>query len=502
MIASPIVTPQKISLAQLLPECAFDFAHIDVEGLQLDSRAVNKGDVFLALPGIHVDGRFYIDSAIAQGAAAVLVESKNEIEKITLHQQTPIIPVKSLTKKISAIAGDFYKNPSAHLSVIGVTGTNGKTTTTQFIAQALSLMNVTCGVMGTVGVGLPDALAPLSQTTPNAIDVQRYLAQLLQEGAKAVAMEVSSHGLDQHRVDGVQFHTALFTNLSRDHLDYHLTMEAYGQAKEKLFLHTELQRAVINFDDEFGLALATRIAPHIPTYTYSVLSSKADIYAKNTLFDERGIRATVVTPWGEGELISPLLGEFNLSNLLGVLSVLCSYGYELNQGLDVLSKLTSVVGRMQRLGGKDAQPLIIVDYAHTPDALRNVLTTLRDHCAGKLWCVFGCGGDRDMGKRSLMGSMSESYADVIIITDDNPRFEKSDKIISQILDGIKNKQDVVVKGNRAEAIAYAVACADVNDVVLIAGKGHEQYQEVSGIKTPFSDVIHAQAALEKRGTKK
>lgn len=501
MIASSIVVSQKISLAQLLPECAVDFAHIDVEGLQLDSRAVNKGDVFFALPGLHVDGRLYIDSAIAQGAAAVLIESKNEIEKITLQEQTPIIPVKSLTEKISTIAGHFYHNPSANLSVIGVTGTNGKTTTTQFIAQALSLMNVTCGVMGTVGVGLLGALTPLSHTTPNAIDVQCYLAQLLKEGAKVVAMEVSSHGLDQHRVDGVQFHTAVFTNLSRDHLDYHQNMEAYGQAKEKLFLHTELQRAVINYDDEFGLTLAARISSKIPTYTYSVLSSKADIYAKNTFFDEQGIRTTVVTPWGEGELISPLLGQFNLSNLLSVLSVLCSYGYELNQGLDVLSKLTSVVGRMQRLGG-DEQPLVIVDYAHTPDALRNVLATLRDHCAGKLWCVFGCGGDRDVGKRSLMGDISEAYADMIIITDDNPRFEESQKIINQILLGIKNQKNALIKANRAEAIAYAISQASADDVVLIAGKGHEQYQEVSGIKTPFSDVTHAQAALEKRGTKK
>lgn len=501
MIASAVATSQKISLAQLLPDCAFDFAHIDVEGLQLDSRTVNKGDVFFAVPGMHVDGRLHIESAIAQGAAAVLFESNNDLEKITLHQQTPIIPVKSLTKKISTIAGHFYHNPSAHLSVIGVTGTNGKTTTTQFIAQALSLTNSACGVMGTVGVGLSGALTPLSHTTPNAIDVQRYLAQLLQQGAKAVAMEVSSHGLDQHRVDGVQFHTALFTNLSRDHLDYHLNMEAYGQAKEKLFLHAELQRAVINFDDEFGLALAAKVAPKIPTYTYSVLSSKADIYSKNTLLNEQGIRAAVVTPWGEGELISPLLGQFNLSNLLGVLSVLCSYGYELNQGLDVLSKLTSVVGRMQRLGGDD-QPLVVIDYAHTPDALANVLTTLRNHCIGKLWCVFGCGGDRDAGKRSLMGGVSEAYADVIVLTDDNPRFEESGKIINQILLGIKNKKSVLVKADRADAISYAISQASIDDMVLIAGKGHEQYQEVSGIKTPFSDVIHAQAALEKRGTKK
>lgn len=501
MVAPSVTVEQKISLAQLLPECAAEVAHINVEGLQLDSRAVGKGDLFFAVPGSQADGRLFIDSAIAQGAVAVLVEAKDQAEKITAHQQTPIIPVELLTEKISAIAGRFYHDPSAHLSIIGVTGTNGKTTTTQFIAQALSLMNVACGVMGTVGVGLSGSLIPLLNTTPNAIDVQRYLAQLLQKGAKAVAMEVSSHGLDQHRVDSVRFHTALFTNLSRDHLDYHVTMQAYGQAKAKLFLHAELQRAVINFDDDFGLTLASGISQKIPTYTYSVLSSKANIYAKNVILNEQGIRATVVTPWGEGELISPLLGQFNLSNLLGVLSVLCSYGYELNQILDVLSVLKPIVGRMQHLGGDD-KPLVVVDYAHSPDALQNVLITLRAHCVGKLWCVFGCGGDRDTGKRPLMGSVSESYADVVVLTNDNPRFEESESIISQILEGIKNKNNIFIKSDRAEAIAFAIAQADVNDVILIAGKGHEQYQEIKDIKTPFSDVTHAQAALRIKGVTK
>lgn len=498
MLTSSATVQQKISLTHLLSDYADLIPSVSVEGLQLDSRSVNKGDLFFALPGTKTDGRLFIDSAIAQGAVAVLVDEKNK-EEISYQQSIPIIKIKLLNEKISTIAGRFYHQPSAQLSVIGVTGTNGKTTTTQFIAQALSLMNVPCGVMGTLGVGLAGVLTPLSHTTPNAIDVQRYLAQLLQQGARAVAMEVSSHGLAQHRVDGVQFHTALFTNLSRDHLDYHVTMKDYGKAKERLFLHPELQRAVINFDDEFGLALAATLAQRIPTYTYSVSSNEANIFAKNTILNERGIRTTVVTPWGEGELISPLLGQFNLSNLLGVLCVLCSYGFELNQSLDALSKLTCVIGRMQRVGGDD-QPLVVIDYAHSPDALQKVLTTLREHCAGKLWCVFGCGGDRDAGKRPIMGSVSETFADVVVLTSDNPRFEESEKIIEQIAIGIKNRNAVIVKANRAEAIVYAISHADVNDVILVAGKGHEPYQEIQGIKIPFSDVTHAQLALQEWGT--
>lgn len=488
---------QKMSLSSLLPEC-LDGASIFVDGLQLDSRLIAKGDLFFALPGARADGRAFVNAAIDQGAVAVLTDKKNKDEKINNYKNIPIIPIDSLAEKISEIAARFYQEPSAHLSVIGVTGTNGKTTTSQFIAEALSLMGMSSGVIGTLGVGLFGALAPSSHTTPSAIDVQRYLAQLLQQGAKAVVMEVSSHGLDQHRVDAVQFHTALFTNLTRDHLDYHLTMQAYGQAKEKLFLHSELQRAVINFDDEFGKVLAEKTAHHIPTYTYSLLSSKADIYAKNVTFDAQGIRATIVTPWGEGELMSSLLGRFNLSNLLGVLSVLCSYGYELNQSLDVLSRLSPVAGRMQRLGGGH-QPLVVIDYAHSPDALQNVLTTLREHCHGKLWCVFGCGGDRDAGKRPLMGAISELFADVVVITDDNPRFEDARKIVDAILAGIKNQTTVKVEQDRGRAIHYAIAEASADDVILIAGKGHEQYQELQGVKTPFSDLTHAQAALHDRG---
>lgn len=485
---------QKTSLSYLLPERS-DLPSIVISGLQLDSRMVSEGDLFFALPGAHVDGRSFIDAAIAQGAVAVLVDQQYEDNSIKKYNHVPLISVDHLNEKVSEIAARFFQQPSDHLSVIGVTGTNGKTTTSQFIAEALSLMGITSGVIGTIGIGLFGALSPSSHTTPNAIDVQRHLAQLLKQGAKAVVMEVSSHGLDQHRVDAVKFHTALFTNLTRDHLDYHITMDAYGKAKEKLFLHTELQRAVINFDDDFGKALAQRTAQHIPTYTYSTSSSEADISAKHIIFNEQGIRATIVTPWGEGELISSLLGRFNLSNLLGVLSVLCSYGYELNQSLDVISRLSPVLGRMQRLGGGN-KPLVVVDYAHTPDALQNVITTLREQCHGKIWCVFGCGGDRDVGKRSLMGSIGGRYADYVVITDDNPRFEDSKKIIEDVLLGIKNKEKITVNKNREEAINYAIAHAAVVDVVLIAGKGHETYQDIQGIKNPFSDVICAQKALD------
>lgn len=495
MLTSSVAKP---SLSSLLLDFNVEAPSIFVEGLQLDSRAIKKGDLFFALKGTKTDGRQFIDTAIDQGAVAVLIEPTSEDERIVYFKDIPIIPVPFLAKKISTIASRFYHQPSAHLSVLGVTGTNGKTTTSQFIAQALSMLGVTCGVIGTIGVGLIGKLVSSTHTTPSAIEVQRLLAELLQQGAKAVVMEVSSHGLDQYRVESVNFHTALFTNLTRDHLDYHVTMEAYGAAKEKLFLHPELQRAVINFDDQFGQTLAKKISMQIPTYTYSTLSNDADISAHNIVFDEQGVRATVKTPWGEGALISPLLGRFNLSNLLGVLSVLCSYGYELNKILDVLSQLQSVVGRMQRLGG-GAQPLIVIDYAHTPDALKNVLLTLREHCRGKLYCVFGCGGNRDEGKRALMGAISEQYADNIILTNDNPRLEASEIIIGAILSGIKNQDMVAIEPNRQEAIYMAIKKATANDVILIAGKGHEQYQEIGTSKIPFSDFECAKNALHDWG---
>lgn len=475
-------------LNQLLPAAE---SAVLVRELTLDSRKVRPGDLFLAVPGTQQDGRVHIADAIARGAAAVAYEAEGAAE---MHAESAVlVPVKGLAGQLSAIAGRFYGEPSRALHLVGVTGTNGKTSVSQLLAQALDLLGQPCGIVGTLGNGFYGALEQSKHTTPDPVGVQFTLATLKQAGARAVAMEVSSHGLDQGRVAALEFDVAVFTNLSRDHLDYHGSMEAYGAAKAKLFAWANLRCRVINLDDAFGRELAAQ-THESRLIGYSLERSEAYLYCRDAQFDDHGVRAHLVTPRGEGVLRSNLLGRFNLSNLLAVVGALLGMDYALDEILKVLPQLQGPAGRMQRLGGGD-KPLVVVDYAHTPDALEKVLEAMRPHVEGRLLCLFGCGGDRDRGKRPLMAAVAERLADEVWVTDDNPRTETPAQIIEDIRAGFSAPENVQFIHGRGDAIARLIAQAAASDVLVLAGKGHEDYQEIMGVRQPFSDLSEANKAL-------
>ncbi len=476
-----------MTLEQLFPQLEGQQV---VTGLTLDSREAGPGMVFFALPGRSHDGREHIAQAVQAGAVAVVYETEDGAQ---FSGAVPMLGIDGLASQLSAIAGRFHGEPSSQLGLIGVTGTNGKTSVSQMLAQAFSARGEPCGVIGTLGSGLLGELLDHGMTTPDALRVQQQLAQMRDAGARWVCMEVSSHALDQGRVAALDFDIAVFTNLSRDHLDYHGDMESYGAAKAKLF-QRPLKMAVINLDDDFGLRLATSCAA--PVLGYSIQRSSAELYAAEARFDSNGIHAVLHHQGQQAELHSELLGAFNLSNLLAVVGSLLAAGVSLSEAAALVSRVTPPAGRMQRLGG-GGRPLIVIDYAHTPDALEKALAALRAHTAGRLTCLFGCGGDRDNGKRPQMGRIAEQGADRVVITDDNPRGEASSCIIEQICRGIEAPQRVTVLANRAEAIAHTIARAQADDVILIAGKGHETYQEVRGVRHPFNDLQQAELALEK-----
>ena len=471
---------------------------IVVRGLALDSRRVEAGDAFVALDGAHAHGITFAPAASVRGAAAILADTAGAATPRPVHASTPTLWIDGLREKLGAIAARFFGEPSRDLAVVGVTGTNGKTSTVQLIAQALQRAGRTSATIGTLGAGLIGALRAGERTTPDAIEVQGLFAQFRDEGATHVAMEVSSHALDQGRVNAVEFDVAVFTNLTRDHLDYHGTMEAYGAAKARLFAWPRLRAAIVNVDDAFGRELAASARDDIRLLRYGIDNAAADIVARDVRAGASGLSFRLVTPWGEGDVATSLLGRFNVSNLLAVAASLGALGFDFAVIADALAQLEPVAGRMSRLGGIDAQPLVVVDYAHTPDALEQALTTLRAHCAGALVCVFGCGGERDAGKRPQMGAIAEALADRIVVTDDNPRGEDGDVIVAQILAGFAHPERARVERDRGAAIAFSVAQAHADDVVLIAGKGHEPYQEVAGVRRPFDDIEVARAVLEAR----
>ena len=475
-------------LNHLLPQAGSDLL---IRELTLDSRKVRGGDLFLAVPGLQFDGRDHIQDAVARGAAAVAYEAEGFDQSLT--GTAVMVPVLHLAEQLSAIAGRFYGEPSRSLRVVGVTGTNGKTSVSQLIAQALDRLGEPCGIIGTLGTGFHGQLELGRHTTPDAIGVQATLANLKQEGARAVALEVSSHGLDQGRVAALDFDVAVFTNLSRDHLDYHGSMDAYGAAKARLFEVPGLSCRVINLDDAFGRVLAGE-ERESRLITYSLEDPTAYLFCAEARLDDDGIHARLITPQGERSLRSPLLGRFNVSNVLAAVGALLGMDYPLDEILAVLPELQGPAGRMQRLGGGD-HPLIVVDYAHTPDALEKVLTALRPHARGRLLCLFGCGGDRDTGKRPLMAEVAERLADGVVVTDDNPRNEAPGQILEGIRSGFSNPAAVTFSHGRAQAIASLIAAARAEDVVVLAGKGHEDYQEVCGERLPFSDLEEACRAL-------
>jgi len=477
---------------------------VNPRGLTADSRRLCAGEIFVAMPGINSDGRDYIEDAVTHGAAAVLWEQEGRSEVPTL--KVPQVAVSRLGDLSGELAHLVYGRPSEKLWMIGVTGTNGKTSVSQWIAQAFGLLGRKCAVVGTLGNGFPGALADSPNTTPDVISVHRALAGFAAAGADACAMEVSSIGLDRGRINAVAFDVAVFTNLTRDHLDYHGGMQAYGAAKARLFAAPELSAAVINLDDAFGQKLCAGLAGggvRRIGYTLdktAVMAGQADdlIAAENLAVNGSGLSFTLRAAQGTAKVAVQLLGRFNASNLLAVLGTLLASGVSLASAASALEQLVPPPGRMQAVAQGPAlnEPLVIVDYAHTPDALEQALNTLREVAAardGRLLCLFGCGGERDPGKRPLMGAVAARLADVVIVTSDNPRGENPQAVIADILRGMAHQTPV--EPDRAVAIRTAVLAAAANDVLLIAGKGHESYQEIAGRRLPFSDLEQAHAAL-------
>ena len=490
-----------------------NFAAIDklgIERLATDSRRVERGATFVAYPGETQDGRHHIAQAIARGAGSVLWEKRgfhwNPAWRVAN------LGVAHLRARAGIIASRVHHDPSARLWMVGVTGTNGKTTCSQWIAQALNQCGVRTAVIGTLGYGMRKPLRPLANTTPDAVWLHAELASLLRRGAHAVSMEVSSIGLDQERVAGVQFDAALFTNLTRDHLDYHRTMRRYRRAKARLFECESLRHAIVNLDDDFGRDLAGRVRRRglgVLGYGFEqrVKSTRRvpRVIGNNFAAGAGGMRFDVKTPWGRATIESSMLGRHNASNLLGALATLLASDIKLADAVATLGGLQAVPGRMQTMGG-GRRPLVVIDYAHSPDALEQVLLALRELIdvrraarrtshAAHLICVFGCGGARDRGKRPLMGAVATQLADRVVITSDNPRGEDPRAIAIDILKGARG--DCVIEPDRARAIARALGEARRGDVVLIAGKGHETYQEIRGVRRAFSDAVVARAALQR-----
>ena len=481
------------ALAELLPELAgTPGGALVVGGLCLDSRRVSAGDAFIALRGARHDGADHVGEAARRGASVVLLEQEYAAG-VAAAATLATIGVSRLGERVSEIAGRFYGEPSASMAVIGVTGTNGKTTCTQLIAQAFELLGTRYGVIGTLGWGFPGRLDVTAHTTPDAVSLQQMLARLRRDGAAGAALEVSSHALKQGRVRAVRFETAIFTNLTHDHLDYHGSFEDYGASKQMLFAFERLSHAVVNSDDPFGRRILDALPRGVDALSYGVADAGARVRACEPVFSADGLVAQVESPWGRGTLRTPLLGHFNLHNALAALSALCLHGVAFDDALAVFPRLSPVAGRMERIAAA-AGPLVIVDYAHTPDALEQTLRALSPHCSGRLWCVFGCGGDRDRAKRPLMGRIAWEHADELLITSDNPRSEDPAAIIAEIATGLP-EHGAACEPDRAAAIRRAIAAARPGDCVLIAGKGHEDYQEVNGVRTPFSDAGIARAAL-------
>ncbi len=467
-----------------------------VRGLSLDSRSVQPGDVFFARRGQSVDARRHLGEAAHAGAVALVVEG--EQPSCELMGGVPLIKVRQLAASIGRVAHRFFGKPSQALQVIGVTGTNGKTSVSHFVAHGLHQWAGSCGLIGTLGRGLYGALQTTNHTTPDAIRLHCALAKVRNSGACHLAMEVSSHGLSQDRTAGIAFDVAVFTNLSRDHLDYHGDLAAYGSAKRRLFEYPGLRYAVLNGNDPFSRELQQSLPATAEVLDFALAGARQWTGAPALLGElvratAEGLEMRVRTPWGLAEWHSPLRGRFNAENLLASLASLLACGMPLTRAVAALESVTPVPGRMQVVADGDIQ--VVVDYAHTPDALSRTLRSLRAHTRGRLWCVFGCGGDRDQGKRAQMGRIAEQGADVVVLTDDNPRSEDSRQIIDDILGGVAEPEKLRLMPQREEAIQSTIAAAGKGDLVLIAGKGHEAWQEVKGVRTAFSDVAIAGTAL-------
>jgi UDP-N-acetylmuramoyl-L-alanyl-D-glutamate--2,6-diaminopimelate ligase len=459
-----------------------------ITGLALDSRLVAKGNAFIALAGSRQHGLLHVKQAVEQGAGAVIFDPcgvENLYAVTGQIKNIPFVAVENLAWHLGEIAAVYYGHPSRYMDVVGITGTNGKTSCSQFLGQLLDR----CGIIGTLGWGEWGKTSKTLNTTPDALAIQRILAELLTNNKQTVAMEVSSHGLEQGRVNGVNFKGVVFTNISRDHLDYHGTMEAYFQAKLTLLHKPGLTFAVVNLDDAYSDRILAAIPEAVGIWGVSVkgltLATGESVVAENIVHSMDGIEFDAC--WqGHAERVKvPLYGDFNSENVLTVLTVMLAMGMPMTEAVNRLKSIKPVSGRMERFG-TESDPLVFIDYAHTPDALEKVLTSLKKHCDQALWVVFGCGGNRDKGKRPLMGACASRWADYVVVTDDNPRYENSLDIIEDILAGCHSAKVEVIR-DRETAIKKAIANASANDCVVIAGKGHEDYQEIDGVQLPFSD---------------
>ncbi|MFP4609466.1 MAG: UDP-N-acetylmuramoyl-L-alanyl-D-glutamate--2,6-diaminopimelate ligase [Thiohalophilus sp.] len=500
-------TQSVMYLSELLDGQAAIPASLDcpISDMVMDSRQVVEGCLFVAVKGHNVDGVDYINAAIAQGAVAILREVSGDETGVTslswktssTGQTIPVVSLNDLSRQVGSLAARFYGSPSSRLFVVGITGTNGKTSCSQFVAQVLN-QEQPCGVIGTLGRGLYGRLEDSGHTTPDVIANHRWLAKMYAQGAASVVMEVSSHALDQGRVDQVQFDCAVFTNLTHEHLDYHGDMASYASVKQRLFQTPDLKTAVINRDDAYGRELEAILDKSVKVISYGMQPEyKPALLAQEIRLLADGLQFRVESGYGTGEITTQLLGRFNISNLLAALGALLAKGMAFDDALTRLAGVRTVSGRMETLGG-NGQPLVVIDYAHTPDALQHVLEALREHTRGILWCVFGCGGERDKQKRSLMGKIAEVYADRVVVTNDNPRHENPVDIIEQILSGMSDSDKAYVERDRQKAIESVIQGAEPQDVILVAGKGHENYQQVGDERRPFSDMAEAQLQLKRR----
>ena len=465
-----------------------DAPPIPISGITADSRRLRPGDVFLACQGVTSHGLDYLEQAVAAGVAAVVWDSSTQRDP---QADIPIIGLHGLSGKLGEIANRWFDNPSRDVQVVGVTGTNGKTTVAYLIQQCLRMLDRKCGYVGTLGSGLSATSSDASMTTPPCVELHEQLAAFRDAGASYAAIEVSSHALEQHRVDGVSFDTAVFTNLSRDHIDYHGGMRNYFESKAKLFLDHDVRHRIISLDTEFGTELADRCGQNaitVSTRFDRITNGRPYVFARSIVASPTGSNISFSTSWGDTELSLPLPGEFNVANAAEVLAFLLCHDTSLEDARNVLERVSAPPGRMQciQAAADAALPAVFVDYSHTPASLEAALKALRGHCRERLWCVFGCGGDRDRGKRAMMGKVADRLADVSIVTSDNPRTEEPGKIIAEILEGMR--ADTVSIEDRGDAIANAIRSASVGDTILIAGKGHEDYQVIGTEKQHFSDV--------------
>ena len=502
MSSASTVTP----LSQLFAGMDLMVPEVDVTDIASSSSDVVAGGLFLACAGGSRHGLEFLSAALAAGIRAVAWEPAEGIDAPALPPGVAGIRVTGLRARLGTIADRFFSAPSAAVAVTGITGTNGKTTTAYFVAQALNRIGRTTGYMGTLGYGIGADLQPSALTTPGCITVHRRLRELADAGARCVITEVSSHALDQHRVDGVRFRVAALTNLSRDHLDYHGSMKKYAEAKARLFAGSGIRTAVLNVGDRFGAEMAGRLERGPELITVAVVdtaietldagnASRAKIRGRIVGERKDGIGLMLSGDFGEALLESNLWGRFNAENLAMAAGILLANGVAFTAAIDALKDVVAPPGRMELIRGDDTQPTVVVDFAHTPDALGQALESVRRHTSGKVWCVFGCGGDRDRGKRRSMGAIAASRADRLIVTDDNPRDEDPQKIAAQVCAGATASVHCEIVHDRETAIETAIACAAAEDVVLIAGKGHESVQLIGAQTVPFSDMAVARTAL-------